>query len=217
MRLSAPAQLSRRNGVRHQVYPGLVSYLRFGLVALNTLAFIGLLFASLRFYRLETSQRVRRLWLVVALAGAALVVGSLQRLVLQAGALGWISPPSQSSVIEDWQLVQSLVVAALAVGGFLIVKGLARSIAASERIAGSILDRVSHVDPTELELTQREQEVLATIGSGLVTDSDLSTALHISPSTVQTHVKSLLRKTGLNRRQDLIGVAYLVEAEGGKR
>ncbi len=192
-------------------------YLRFGLVALNLLAFLLLFAASLRFYKLEASQRVRRLWLVVALASAALVVGSLQRVLLQAGALGWISASSQTRVVEDWQVVQSLLVAALAVGVFLIVKGLARSIAASERIAGSILDRVSHVDPTELELTQREQEVLATIGSGLVTDSDLSTALHISPSTVQTHVKSLLRKTGLNRRQDLIGVAYLVETEGRNR
>ncbi len=193
-----------------------MAYLRFTLVALNSLAFLGLLVASLRFYRLETSERVRRLWMVVSLAALALVLGSLQRLFLQAGVLGWISSPSQTAVVEDWQLVQSLLVAALAAGVFVIVKGLARSIAASERIAGSILDRVSHIDPADLDLTQREHEVLASIGSGLVTDSDLSTALHISPSTVQTHVKSLLKKTGLNRRQDLIGVAYLVESEAGK-
>lgn len=204
------------SGFPDPVYPGAMPYLRFGLVALNLLAFVVLFVASLRFYRMEASERVRRLWLVVSLASAALVVGSLQRVLLQAGTLGWISAPSQNRVIEDWQVVQSLLVAALAVGVFLIVKGLARSIAASERIAGSILDRVSHVDPTGLDLTQREHEVLATIGAGLVTDSDLSEALHISPSTVQTHVKSLLRKTGLNRRQDLIGVAYLVETEGGK-
>lgn len=154
--------------------------------------------------------------MVVALAGAALVLGSLQRLVLQAEAVGWLSPPSQTAAIEDWQILQSLVVAGLAIGVFVIVRGLARSIAASERIAGSILDRVSHIDPSDLDLTQREHEVLATIGTGLVTDSDLSTALHISPSTVQTHVKSLLRKTGLNRRQDLIGVAYLVDSEVDK-
>lgn len=190
-----------------------MSYVRFGLVVLNLLAFIGLSVASLRFYRLESSQRVKRLWLVVALAGAALVVGSLQRLALQAESLGWLSPPSQATIIEDWQIVQSLLVAAIAIGAFLIVKGLARSMAASERIAGSILDRVAHIDPSELDLTQREHEVLENIGNGLVTDSDLSTALHISPSTVQTHIKSLLRKTGLNRRQDLIGVAYLVDSE----
>ncbi len=189
-------------------------YIRFGLVVLNSLAFMGLLGASLRFYRLEPSQRVKRLWLVVALASAALVVGSLQRLALQAEALGWISPPTQTTIVEDWQIIQSLFVAAIAVGAFLIVKGLARSMAASERIAGSILDRVSHIDPSGLDLTQREHEVLESIGNGLVTDSDLSTALHISPSTVQTHIKSLLRKTGLNRRQDLIGVAYLVDSEG---
>ena len=193
------------------VYPGVVPYVRFGLVALNFVAFIGLLLASLRFYRVETSPRVKRLWMVVSLAAVALVLGAIQRLMLQAGVLGWLSTPYQDAVIEDWQVFQSLIVAAIAVGAFVIVKGLARSIAASERIAGSILDRVSHIDPTELDLTQREQEVLATIGDGHVTDADLSSALHISPSTVQTHVKSLLRKTGLNRRQDLIGVAYLVD------
>lgn len=190
-----------------------MGYLRFGLVLVNSLAFIGLFIASIRFYRTDTSQRVRRLWMVVALASAALVLGALQRLLLQAGALGWISPPSQAHLIGDWQVVQSMLVAGLAVGAFVIIRGLARSIAASERIAGSILDRVSHIDPSALALTQREQEVLSSIGNGLVTDADLSAALHISPSTVQTHVKSLLKKTGLNRRQDLIGVAYLVEAE----
>ena len=188
-----------------------MSYLRIGLVMVNAIAFVTLLVLSLRFQRREESARVRRLWLIVALASAALVVGSVQRLVLQATTLTWISDSTRFSVLEQWQVFQSLAVAVIAIAAFVTLKNLAGSMAVSERIARSILDRVGHVDPERLDLTRREKEVLATIGQGLVTDAELSNALHISTSTVQTHVKRLLRKTGLNRRQDLLAVAYLVE------
>lgn len=190
-----------------------MGYVRFGLVALNAAAFVVLLGLSIRFQRRETSPRVKRLWLIVAMASAALVIGSIQRLVLQATTLDWLSSVAGSATLEGWQVVQSILVAMLAVGAFVVTKSLADSMAASERIAGSLLDRVSHVDPDRLDLTPRELEVLTTIGRGLVTDADLATELHISASTVQTHVKSLLKKTGLNRRQDLLAVAYLVESE----
>ena len=84
--------------------------------------------------------------------------------------------------------------------------------AASERIAGLILDRVAHVEIDGLDLTKREREVLTALGEGRLSDAELSAELHISDSTVQTHVKSLLRKSGLNRRQDLTAVAYLVDS-----
>lgn len=188
-----------------------MSGLRFVLVALNGVAFASLLVLSVRFWRRETSSRVRRLWMVVGLASGALVLGSLQRLALQATRLDWLSESSSENILTTWQLVQSLLVGALAVGGFLVIKNLAETMAATERLAGSILDRVAHVEVEALELTNREREVLAAIGDGRITDSELSNELHISDSTVQTHVKSLLRKTRLNRRQDLLAVAYLVD------
>ena len=110
------------------------------------------------------------------------------------------------------QLVQSLLVAVLAVGAFIAMKRLADSMAASERVAGSILDRVAHVEVDKLDLTRREREVLAAIGGGRLRDAELTEELHISDSTVQTHVKNILKKAGLNRRQDLMAVAYLVES-----
>lgn len=189
-----------------------MAYLRVGLVAVNALAFIVLFALTIRFMKRERSRRVGRLWMVVALAAATLIIGSLQRLVLQATALGWLPGSVASDVVEGWQLVQSLVVMSLALAGFLIVKSLAASMAASERLAGSILDRVDHVDIGGLDLTKREQEVLEAIGSGVLTDAELAEKLHISTNTVQTHVKHLLRKTGLNRRQDLMAVAYLIES-----
>lgn len=186
-------------------------YLRFGLVAVNALAFMTLFVLAIRFLAREHSARVRRLWLVVALASGALIVGAVQRLILQASTLEWLPGSAAQGIVEEWQLVQSLVVVMLAIAGFTVVKRSADSMAASERIAATILDRVDHVDVESLDLTPREEEVLAAIGRGVLTDAELANALHISKNTVQTHVKRLLRKTGLSRRQDLLAVAYLVE------
>jgi DNA-binding CsgD family transcriptional regulator len=194
-----------------------VAYLRISLVTLNTAAFVALLLMSVTYWRKESSARIRPLWLIVALASAALVVGSVQRLAIQATTLGWLPNSTDSILAEEWQLVQSIVVAGLAIAAFVSVKKLADSMAASERIAGSILERVDHVDLRRLGLTNREEEVLALIGNGLITDAELATALHISRSTVQTHLKSLLRKTGLHRRQDLVAVALLVASANGTR
>lgn len=189
-----------------------MSVLRFTLVTLNCVAFTALLVLSFRFSRSEWSARVRRLWFIVALASAALVLGSLQRLALQATALGWFADPLATEILTSWQLVQSLLVFVLAAGAFIALKRLADSMAASERIAGLILDRVAHVEIDGLDLTKREREELTAIGEGRLSDAELSAELHISDSTVQTHVKSLLRKSGLNRRQDLMAVAYLVDS-----
>lgn len=188
-----------------------MAYLRFGLVAVNAVAFTVLFVLTIRFINRERSYRIRRLWIVVALGAAALILGSLQRLALQATVLGWLPSSVANDVVEGWQFVQSLLVVGLAFVAFLTVKSLATSMAASEKIAGSILDRVGHVDPDRLHLTKREHEVLMAIGSGAVTDAELAEKLHISANTVQTHVKHILRKTGLNRRQDLMAVAYLLD------
>jgi DNA-binding CsgD family transcriptional regulator len=188
-----------------------VDYLRFSLVAFNAVLFLVLTGWSLRLWRREPSPRTRLLWLTVGLVSGALVFGAIQRLALQAALLGWVDVSATDSVLMDWQLVQSLVVGVLAITAFLSVRRVAAAMVASERVAGSILDRVSHVDPSSLELSKRENEVLAMIGRGRISDAELSVALHISASTVQTHVKSLLRKTGLKSRQDLVAVAVMVD------
>lgn len=188
-----------------------VDVLRFALVAINAVAFTVVFVSSLRLRTRSISPRVRSLWLIVSVISAALLFGSAQRLALQATVLGWLPASAADEVVETWQIAQSIAVAALAVIALLGIRRLADSMAATERIAGSMLDRVRHVDIETLDLTAREREVLALIGEGELTDSELSDALHISPSTVQTHVKSLLRKTGLNRRQDLVAVASLIE------
>lgn len=191
-----------------------MDYLRLGLVVVNSLAFLALLITSLRLRSREKYIWVRRLWTVVAFACGALVLGSIQRVALQAVAVGWLPESASATLTGDLQLTQSTVVLALLVWVFVIVKRLADSIEASERLTGSLLERVRHVDPKSLHLTNREREVLALIGQGVTTDSALAEELHVSSSTVQSHVKSLLRKTELHSRVDLIALAILVGSAG---
>ena len=194
-----------------------VTYLRLALVSVNTMAFLLLFMVSVRFGRREKYVWVRRLWVILALACAALVVGSVQRLILQAVSVGLLADSAGEVVTGDVQLIQSLVVLVLVVGAYITLKRLTDEMDASERLTVSLLDRVRHVDPGKLHLTDRESEVLALIGEGVSTDAALTEELHISASTVQSHVKSLLKKTGLNSRRDLVAVAILVgSARGGE-
>jgi DNA-binding CsgD family transcriptional regulator len=170
---------------------------------------------SLGLRRREKYVWIRRLWTIVALACGALVLGSIQRLAIQAVSVGWLPESAADNATSDLQLTQSLIVLALLIGAFATLRRLSDSMEASNRLSASLLDRVRHVDPTSLHLTNRETEVLALIGQGVTTDADLSARLHISASTVQSHVKSLLKKTELNSRMDLVAVAILVGSAGG--
>jgi DNA-binding CsgD family transcriptional regulator len=187
-----------------------VEYVRLTLVAANSLAFGTLGILSLRHRRREGYTWVRRMWTIVSFGCGAVVVGSLQRLALQAVRIGWLPEGLHDGLTGDLQMVQSLVVLGLIVLAFLTLTGLGEAMDSAERLTGSLLERVRHVDPARLRLTARESEVLALIGEGVSTDADLAAALTISRSTVQSHVKSLLRKTGLHRRTDLVAVAVLV-------
>lgn len=56
-------------------------------------------------------------------------------------------------------------------------------------------------------LTGREQEVLALVCEGLP-NAEIGERLHLAESTVKTHVKSLLIKTGCTNRVELIVLAF---------
>jgi DNA-binding CsgD family transcriptional regulator len=55
-------------------------------------------------------------------------------------------------------------------------------------------------------VTSREMDVFLLIGQGRST-AEIASALLISPRTVQTHVSSLVLKTGLGGRRELIALA----------
>jgi DNA-binding NarL/FixJ family response regulator len=59
------------------------------------------------------------------------------------------------------------------------------------------------VDP----LTEREEEILATVARGL-TNTEIGTELHISLSTVKTHIASLMAKLSARNRVEIAIWAY---------
>ncbi len=61
--------------------------------------------------------------------------------------------------------------------------------------------------PAMAELTAREREVLAEIGSGL-SNTEIAELLHISEATVKTHVGHVMAKLGLRDRIQVVVYAY---------
>ena len=57
------------------------------------------------------------------------------------------------------------------------------------------------------DLTDREREILALVGSGL-SNEDISRHLTLSPHTVKTHVNRTMTKLGAHDRAQLVVVAY---------
>ena len=67
-------------------------------------------------------------------------------------------------------------------------------------------DRASPPQP-RWPLTDREEEVLATVAQGL-TNTEIAETLHISLSTVKAHLSSLMTKLGARNRVELAMWAY---------
>jgi DNA-binding NarL/FixJ family response regulator len=63
-----------------------------------------------------------------------------------------------------------------------------------------------HHKTLALDLTQREEEVLAELVEGL-SNGQIGDRLHLSPRTIEKHVSSLLRKTETSNRAELVRFA----------
>jgi DNA-binding NarL/FixJ family response regulator len=64
--------------------------------------------------------------------------------------------------------------------------------------------------PTALRsgrLSAREVAVLEELAKGTSTD-DIAGKLHVSPHTVRTHIKNILRKLGAHTRAHAVAIAY---------
>ncbi|MEL7208830.1 MAG: response regulator transcription factor, partial [Actinomycetota bacterium] len=76
------------------------------------------------------------------------------------------------------------------------------------RLLDSFADATPGPAPQPVEpLTDREEEVLVTVARGL-TNAEIADALHVSLSTVKTHLAALMRKLGARNRVEIAIWAY---------
>jgi DNA-binding CsgD family transcriptional regulator len=176
----------------------------FSLIVVNALMFATLGVRAFVQGRKADSPYLRALAWVVSGACAAFVLGATQRLALQAVTAGWLPDIGLTELTSEWQLVQSLAAFAIAIAALWTLSRTWGPIRLSEQVASTLAGRLPDVDLEECDLTAREREVVDVIGRGKLSDREISEALFIAPTTAATHVKRILRKTGLTSRRDLL-------------
>jgi DNA-binding CsgD family transcriptional regulator len=72
--------------------------------------------------------------------------------------------------------------------------------------------RISPLLMAAYGLSDREQEVARHVLSGAAT-GEIASALHISPHTIQQHLKTIFEKTGVRSRRDLVAKVFFAHYE----
>lgn len=67
--------------------------------------------------------------------------------------------------------------------------------------------KTDHISSAVLFLTEREKELVRLVARGMHT-SEIATALHVSPHTVNTHRKNIYKKLHIRSIQELINFAH---------
>ena len=124
---------------------------------------------------------------------------------LKAGARGFLLKDAGPEL-----LVQAIHAAAN--GDALISPDITRRLLTT--LAG--LERASPPTQPIEPLTEREEEVLLTVARGR-TNTEIAVDLHISLSTVKTHIASLMAKLGVRNRVEIAIWAYETGRAGGHR
>ncbi len=177
----------------------------FAAISINVLLFTGLAVWAIRYAMQEELPRIKPLAWGLAAVAIAFVLGATTRLLLVAVRLGWLDGRVGDFLLSDWHFFQSVVATALGVGGVLLARRVGGQLRQADRIVSAISDRLpSEADLEALGLTAREREVLAVIAAGKLSDIEIGEALFISPATAGTHIKNILKKTGLSSRRDLV-------------
>ncbi len=133
-------------------------------------------------------------------AAAALLRGSL---AIAAG----VGAGSALATLQTWGMISGAASVLLVLAGVRwYLTPMLNSVARSERALAVVLGAVESEDlnPESLGLSTREQEVLAVIAAGKVSDQEIADALFISAATAATHVRNILKKAGLHDRRQLV-------------
>jgi DNA-binding NarL/FixJ family response regulator len=123
---------------------------------------------------------------------------------LRAGARGFLLKDAGPDLLAQ-------AVHAAANGDALIAPSITARLLEAFAGSGAASPPVQPVDP----LTDREEQVLATVAQGL-TNSEIAGELYITLSTVKTHIASLMAKLGARNRVEIAMWAYETNRAGNR-
>lgn len=185
-----------------------MAYFLLGLSSINIILFTIVAVQSWRLGRKVPTPRARTQAYLLTLVSAAFVVGSAQRVGLQLVELGILEETSQDELVGLVQLLTGLGALFLIVPALWMLRQLTAVFAKSDRFVSVLTDRVRlDGSVSEAGLTARELNVLEHLAQGILSDADLAEVLYISPATAATHVRNIMKKTGVNRRHELMLLA----------
>lgn len=177
----------------------------FLVVVGNLVLFGGLAVWGLRRALREDSPRIRTLsWALVAVS-VAFILFSLTRLAFIAIGLGWIPGRLSEFLDSGWVLLQSLLTLGIGLFAVVVIRRAGRSLREADRIVSLLSERLLGDGSLEdFGFTSRELEVLEVIAQGTLSDKEISKILYISPATAATHVRNILKKSGVKSRRELV-------------
>lgn len=185
-----------------------MSYFLLLLAILNDLLFGVLGVQSLRLARRVPTPRARTQAYLVALVCGAFVVASTQRVGLQLVEIGVLESGSREILTGFLQLVTGLGALVVVIPALWMLRRLTAMFARSDRFVTVLMGNVELDESvSDAGLTARELEVLQHVADGVLTDADLAEALFVSPATAATHVRNIMKKTGVRRRHELMLLA----------
>ena len=174
-------------------------------VFVNIVLFGVLLGYALRLQRRWRSTSIRFIATALVLVSGTFLVASVQRLGIQASRAGIVAEEWEDFFLTDYQVLLSLIGTVAGVYAITRLRTGIRHLERSERMLGVLTDKVPlDLNTEDWKLTARETEVLDAIVAGQTSDQEIADALYISTATAATHVRNILRKTGLSNRLDLM-------------
>lgn len=187
---------------------------RFALTIVNVILATALAIVAVRAARHGGGSMSRTLRRGLAIVGIALLLTVLQRMGIHLARLGLLSKDVDQFLRSWFQLILSLTTTALALGGLWVVLGLLREMSEREAVLDQLVERLPPDSMSAADrFTPRERDVLLVLARGKMTDQDIADELVISPHTAATHIRNMLKKTGLHERRQLVllGQQYGVE------
>ena len=155
--------------------------------------------------RASRSSGLRPLGRIMSLVYAAILFCATYGLLLQGVQVGWLPDGLATLLLTVWPFVQILGLLTLGALIFVVALRVRKEVDGAELVVEILTSRIpADVSIDKLKLTSREQEVVDAIATGQLSDREIADTLYISPATAGTHVRNILRKAGLHRRNDLL-------------